>query len=264
MKMNWPVVASPPALLPNEVHVWCGLLEQPEPVCTHYARLLSADEQARADRFSFERDRRRFVVARGMLRVLLAGYLGPGHRPEALRFSYGAYGKPSLDVAVAKERVAGQSLCFNVSHSHEVALFACAWNRAVGVDIEHLRVVRQVEQLVERFFSAQEAATFRALPPAHRQTAFFRYWTSKEAYLKARGVGLANELKQVVVAVSGEPGEPGESDGPAVLLHPNGEPVSGWTLATLAPASGYVAALVGEGHGWRVRQWQLQAINPVC
>jgi 4'-phosphopantetheinyl transferase len=204
---------------------------------------LAADEQARAERFHFERDRGHFIVARGVLRAILGGYLK--RAPEGLSFCYGSHGKP----AIAGES-GGDAIRFNVSHSHGIALYAVTRGREVGVDLERIRFNLAVAEIAERFFSRREVAMLRALPTEEQREAFFRCWTRKEACLKARGEGLSLPLDQVDVSLA--PGEPDAAPG----TQPDSSDASRWSLQELAPAPGYVAALAVEGHGWRLACWQ--------
>ncbi|WP_218080039.1 4'-phosphopantetheinyl transferase family protein [Anthocerotibacter panamensis] len=232
-------------LRPQEVHVWRADLDQPDWVRARLALTLAADEQQRAQRFYFEQDRQRFTCARGILRMLLGRYLQKA--PEQLCFVYGSHGKP---------RLTESPLCFNLSHSQELALYAVSWGREVGVDLEFQRPVTQVEQLVERFFSRQESTVFRALPLEQRQEAFFLGWTRKEAYIKARGRGLSLPLAQFDVTLA-----PGES---ARLLHCRDDALAAcrWSLHSLDPGPAYAAALAVEGQDWQLSCWQWYPYDP--
>jgi len=223
----------------DEVHVWYASLSQPMPDIQRLAQTLSEDEHSRAERFYFERDRNHFITGRGILRSILSRYLGV--KPEQLRFNYGPYGKPALT-----ETPGGDTLRFNVSHSAGFALYAVTYNREIGVDIERIRPISEIEQIAERFFSAREWAAIRALPPSQRQEAFFSYWTCKEALMKALGDGLFRSLDQVEVSAS--PNEP------AKLLNIDGasQAVARWSLLKLTPPAGYAAALAIEKHNWRL------------
>src|SRR5580698_4030984 len=116
----------------DDVHVWRASLDQSKSQIDRFLQTLSADEQGRADRFYFDKDRRHFIVARGVLRAILGCY--QNRPPECLTFCYGAHGKPALaeddDVAAIR---------FNVSHSHNVALYAVARGWNVGIDLERIR-----------------------------------------------------------------------------------------------------------------------------
>jgi 4'-phosphopantetheinyl transferase len=201
---------------------------------------LAADEIARAERFYFQKDREHFIVARGLLRLILSCYLYVA--PDQLRFCYGSHGKPALAITSGQDR-----LCFNLAHAHGLALYAVARGREVGIDLERLRLIPDAEQIAARFFSPRENAVFRALPSSKRQEAFFNCWTRKEAYIKAVGDGLARPLDRFEVSL--RPGEP------ARLLSVEGDAqeASRWVLQDLTPAPGYVAAIAVEGHGWRLR-----------
>ena len=204
---------------------------------------LAADEQARAERFYFERDREHFIVARGVLRAILGGYLN--RAPEELSFCYSAYGKPSL-----AGEFEGDAIRFSVSHSGGVALYAVTRGREAGIDIERIRSDLAVAEIAERFFSPREVAMLRTLPAEAQTQAFFCCWTRKEAYIKARGEGLSLPLDQFDVSLA--PGEP------AAVLGTQRDPseASRWSLQELTPAPGFVAALAVAGHGWRLTCWQ--------
>jgi 4'-phosphopantetheinyl transferase len=236
----------PPAALTlsrAEVHVWRAALDPAASCVEQLQRTLSADELHRAARFRFPRDRRRFIVGRGALRDILGRYLGVP--PCALGFRYNAYGKPALADVTAEG-----GLCFNVSHSHELALFAVTCGREVGVDIEYLRQEIACETIAEHFFSARERASLLALPTEVKPQAFFNCWTRKEAYIKAHGEGLSLPLDQFDVSLA--PGEP------AALLATHSEPREAlrWSLQALTPGPGYVAALAVEGQDWHLTCWQ--------
>jgi 4'-phosphopantetheinyl transferase len=230
----------------EEVHVWQVRLDRPESALRRMSRLLSADETERAERFRVERVRHRFVLGRGVLRMILGRYAG--RHPAHLRFRYGEHGKPAL--------ADGGDLCFNVSHSDSLALYAVARGREIGVDVERLRPLPRAERIAERFFSLPERAALRATPSERRLEAFYTCWTRKEAYIKARGDGLGHPLDRFAVSIA--PGEParlwaaGEADG--------GE-IARWSLDAVPPAPGYVAALVARGSGWRLvsRSWPPRA-----
>jgi 4'-phosphopantetheinyl transferase len=212
---------------PNEVHVWAGSLGCPGPVVQRLRALLSEDEQARADRYRFERDRSRYVVGRAQLRCLLSRYLTVA--PAELHFEYGAYDKPALT---------GCKLRFNLAHSGPVVLYALTCAGEVGVDVELEGTNLAGERLAERFFSATEVASLRSLPRSERPRAFLRCWTRKEAFVKARGDGLQLALDSFDVSLA--PGQP-------VAVMRTGwsksEPTE-WRLSDLSDEdAGYVAAL---------------------
>lgn len=222
----------------GEVHVWRLNLDQPERVLTEFRGTFDADELERAGRFHFEEHRRHFVAGRGGLRYVLSRYFGG--KPEALRFSYGAFGKPAL---------VGAELRFNMSHSHGVALFAVAKDRELGVDVERVRADFATEEIARRFFSPVEVAVFDGLSKDEQVAAFFRCWTRKEAYIKAIGRGLSEPLDAFDVTLA-----PGDA---AELLRASGEDVARWAMFEIDAGEGYAGALLVEAPVSRVRCFRL-------
>ncbi len=236
-----PVWLLPPThlqLLSHDVHLWRAQLELSELLIHKLATTLSEDEQQRARRFYFERDRKHFIAGRGLLRQILGRYLAMN--PHQVEFCYGTRGKPAL-----KETSGGRKLRFNVSHSHGLILYAITRDQRIGVDLEYLRPMPDAEQLAQRFFSPQEYAVICSVSEQQKHKAFFQGWTGKEAYLKAIGEGLAG-LEQVEVSVN--PAQP------TALLSINKDPqaVYRWSIAGLTPAPGYFASLVVETKDWQL------------
>lgn len=228
----------------DDIHVWVASLDQPAGRVRWLAHLLSADERMRAKRLSFDRQRTHFIVGRGVLRAILANYVGT--EPSQLQFCYGLHRKPALvDVC------SGRALRFNLSHSDGLALYAVTHDREIGVDLERVRPVADFEQIARRYFTSGEYAVLCALDAAKQHEAFFNCWTRKEAYLKAIGTGLIQSLDSVEVSLA--PGEPARLLG----VRETRAETEGWSIHELAPAFGYVAALVVKGQGRRVtcRQW---------
>lgn len=229
-------------LEPAEVHIWQAELD--DRLADVLKRHLSPDEITRADRFHFAKDRNHFIAARGLLRTLLSVYLGMNS--EDLRFSYAEKGKPSL------KETQRSAINFNLAHSHGMAIYAFACDREVGVDLEYIREDLAGEKIAERFFSPREIEMLKGVPAELRKEAFFNCWTRKEAYIKARGEGLSMPLDEFDVSLG--PGEPA-----ALLLnHKDPGEVSRWTMRSLTVPPGYVAALVAEGHSWRMRSFTLE------
>jgi 4'-phosphopantetheinyl transferase len=233
-----------PPLANGEVHLWRASLVQTPDALGQFHSTLAPDESAKAARYRFRRDRDRYVAARGLLRRLLGLYLA--RPPESLQFTYGAYGKPSL----AAGAHAAADVRFNLSHSHELALYAFTRGREVGVDIERVRAEFACEDIAARFFSAREVSMLRTLPAHARAHAFFNCWTRKEAYIKARGEGLSHPLDEFDVSLI--PGEP------AALLGTRGDEseLARWSLHALDVGTGYAAAFVVDGTDYTLRRWQ--------
>ncbi|MBI4659884.1 MAG: 4'-phosphopantetheinyl transferase superfamily protein [Verrucomicrobia bacterium] len=229
----------------SDIHIWYAQLDlAPECVVALTSRL-PEDEQNRAHRFSFDRDRVRFVVCRQLLRVLLGRYLGV---PAAeLRFRFSGKGKPYLP---------GQELHFNLAHSGGAALIALARLQPLGIDLEQIRLIPDADSLVERFFSQAERLAFQSLPETLKMKAFFTCWTRKEAFLKATGEGLSFPLSDFTVTFL--PDEPVRISN----VRSAADFASSWSLYHLEPEEGFVGALAIPGNQWHltartlsVEQW---------
>jgi 4'-phosphopantetheinyl transferase len=186
MKSTDPRVAAPM----NEVYVWQVPLDRPPEEVAFLRGLLSPEEARRAAAFHFEKDRRRYAVARGALRVILAERLSIA--PEALRFQQGPHGKPNLSGGPG----------FNLSHCQDLALIAVtADSQAVGVDVERVRPIPELDSIEERYFSVEERSFLAAAAFADKPRAFLTLWTRREAAAKALGLDLQAALSTIKVPV---------------------------------------------------------------
>jgi 4'-phosphopantetheinyl transferase len=210
------------------VDVWRIPLSATRHEVTTFEPILAPDELARANRFAFARDRTRFIAARGALRFILAQYSDIA--PRWIRFEYGPQGKPAL------ARDNDDSIYFNMTHSSEWALVAVSGEAPVGIDIERVQSEIDVMDIASHFFSPAERATLARIREDRRLAAFFKCWTSKEAYIKALGQGLSIPLQEFDVCV--------DPDCPARLLRPFAEHLNGlWFLHDLRWGEGYRAAI---------------------
>jgi 4'-phosphopantetheinyl transferase len=222
----------------NDVELWQCLLDLPAASLHEAFAVLSDDEIERAQRYRFERDRGRFVAARAFLRRKLAEQLSVS--PRELAFVYGQFGKPGLS-----HRWTSDMVEFNLSHSEGMAILAITRGLTVGVDLERIPHVPDLQPLASRFFSAHEIAALNALPPEARDIAFYCCWTRKEAFLKALGNGLAHPLDSFDVSL--------DEDRPGILaIRGDSESPSSWTLFHLRPGPDYVGALAVKGDGVQV------------
>jgi 4'-phosphopantetheinyl transferase len=229
----------------DEVHVWTAFVSEASAFIPAFELTLSGEEAKRAARFLRPEDRSRYVAARGILRQMLGRYLAEA--PARLGLVAGPFGKPALASR------AGQPLLeFNLAHTGDVIVFAVTIGRRVGVDTEAVRSDLDALALARSQFSEAEARVLEALPPAERTDAFFRCWTRKEAYVKARGEGLGFSLKQFSVSF-------GRDEPPGLQWVADDPSASGrWSVFDFPPAPGYAGAVVVEGRPARlaVRQWE--------
>ena len=234
------IEAGPPALQEGHLHVWRACLDVEPTTRRRYSESLSHDECERAARFYFEKHRRRFSAGRGLLRSLLGKYLALP--PDEIIFSYNEHGKPHLTPDQNQS-----DLRFNLSHSDELALFAFTMGRDIGVDVERIRPDRSTRGIAESFFAPREVAALFALSNDQHTAAFFRCWTRKEAYIKAKGTGMSIPLDSFAVSLA--------PDAPAELLWVRDKPEepSRWTLTTLSPDPAFAACAAIEGEPTMVR-----------
>lgn len=214
----------------HRVDLWRIPLERSSSRIRELERHLSRDERARADRLRLAVHRRRFIVGRGLLREILAGYTEAA--PAELRFLQGAHGKPEL---VGSGAV--RAPFFNLSHSDELGVIAVSREADVGVDVERVRTHIDVLAIAERFFSAPEAEALRSLPADDRPAGFLRAWTRKEACVKAYGMALAAGLRHFVAPLEVD-AEGGELEGPDAM------PL---VVRPLELPGGYIGALAVRG-----------------
>lgn len=227
------------------VHVWSAELDAPQWPVAALEQTLSADELRRAARYHFAVDRRRFVVRRALLRLLLSRYTRT--EPTDLEFRYGPAGKPEL-----AQSPGDAALRFSLSHTHGLALFAIAWGRRIGVDVEALRPLPDFEAVARICLTAREHARLRALPAGRQCEAFFLAWTRKEAFVKATGEGLALPPERIEVTI--DPGEP------AILYAVGGAPdaAAAWTLRTLPIGRTHAGTVAVEGRVGRLVSRRLE------
>jgi 4'-phosphopantetheinyl transferase len=249
LDLGWSLNPATLSLPETDVHLWYIPLDQPATVIERFLAMLSSEEHRRAQRFFFAQDREHFIVGRGMLRVLLGSYL---HVPPAtLKFQYGSYGKPMLIQPNNLEQ-----LTFNVSHSQNLALYALACNREVGIDVEYMRFLTDAPGIAAQFFSPEERSVLHALPESERQQGFYSCWTRKEAYIKALGKGLLQPLDQFTVPLASE-----QTDQPLPIRDEHGDDAR-WYLYSIPPPPhfpDYKAALVVERtqrHLYNILSWR--------
>lgn len=212
----------------------------------YFDTLLSADETARANRFIRPLDRARWIAARGQLRIRLGEHTG--RAPQALQFLTDENGRPSL---AGFPQAAPD---FNLAHSGALALLAICDGFRVGADIEAHRNLNRDEEIFA--LAACEAESLARLHGPARAAAFFRYWTLKEAFLKALGTGLGTSLQAFALSPEGP--------SPAYLTcwdEPDSAPDT-WHFDTRSPAPGYSAAVALQASARPAFRWHRACISP--
>jgi len=215
----------------SEYELYTTRLDVPPRAVTALAELLSDDEQQRAARMVLHRDRARFIVARSRLRQLLGARLGVP--PASVEFSYGPRGKPALAT-----QFAGCGVRFNASRSEDIAVYAFALDRDIGVDVEAVRELPDADEIAARCFSLRENEAYLALSARERPLGFFNCWTRKEGFIKAVGEGFSHPLERFDVSLV--PSEPAR----ILRVGARAGEHCGWRVQSFSPAPGFVAAIV--------------------
>ncbi len=223
-------------ILRSEVHVWTVRLIGPAGVNHVYRDFLSPEETTRADRFAFEHLRRSYELSQGGMRMLLAHYLDC--HPRDVEFTFGPRGKPALRDGRIR---------FNMAHSSNLAIYAFTQDCEIGIDIEKMRSIPDLEQIADRYFcSAERSEVLSNKDSSARHEAFFRCWTRKEAYVKAVGTGLYLPLNQFQTTLS--------SNDQVRFMHTGNDidAAGGWTIQHLETDPGYVGALAYQAEAHHV------------
>lgn len=230
--LTWSAPPDTLRLTPDSVHLWRAWLGlEDDAALAGLWEALAPQEQQRARDLQPGQPRQRFVASRGLLRRVLARYTGCA--PTQLRFELGLHGKPALS-----SEFGGGTVCFNLSHSHDLLLCAASLQRAVGVDVELVRALPAIDRMAARVLSDGEMAAWQALPAEDKLPVFFATWTRKEALVKGLGERLAAAFARVDVTLA-----PGQQ---AVSM-PSQDGLPAWTIYPLPVAPGYTGAVAVEG-----------------
>jgi 4'-phosphopantetheinyl transferase len=229
------------SLIPHdEIHLWLASYEEiaDERLHAAYRDLLNEEERAQEPRFYFARDRRRYLVTRALVRTVLSRYV-PAVEPAQWSFETNAYGRPAAANAAAK----AERLSFNLSHTHSMIVLAVTAGREVGVDVENVRAREVSIGVADRYFAPQEVRVLNAVPAPEQQYRFFEYWTFKESYIKARGMGLSLPLDKFSFHYP-------DDDAVEIAIDPElADDAERWQLWQFRPSPEYLVAVCAERTG---------------
>jgi 4'-phosphopantetheinyl transferase len=186
-------------LTPNDIHLWLTFpaeIAADDPLLDTYAKLLDEDEHQRCQRFRFQRLRHQYLITRALVRTTLSRYTAI--KPQDWHFSKNDYGRPEI-----ADGAGLPPLRFNLSHADGLIICGVVLGREIGVDVEDTQRRAATMDIADRFFSAAECRDLHAVPQPYQPDRFFDYWTLKESYIKARGMGLALPLGQFSFHLAG-------------------------------------------------------------
>lgn len=232
-------------ILKTELHIWFINLNKTIEVIESLKQFLSENEISKASKFRFEKDKNSSIITRGSLRYLSGKYLKMN--PENILFKYGNYGKPDFDIKT--------DLKFNVSHSGNLAIIGFVLNNDIGVDIEQLKYDFEVMDIVDNYFSQYEIETLKKLPIEEHTKGFYRCWTRKESFIKAKAKGLSFPLDSFSVDI--------KSDKKTELLETKWDKNEKdlWRLFSFSPMDNYIGAASVKGDIKSVKYFNLNNFN---
>ncbi|WJJ95640.1 4'-phosphopantetheinyl transferase family protein [Algibacter luteus] len=221
----------------NEIHIWFINFNIPEKYFTLLNSFLSEDEILKASKFKFEKDKNCSIITRGALRLLSGKYLNLN--PQEIEFKYGDFGKPAFNFETP--------LKFNVSHSGNIAVLGFCLHSDIGVDIEVMKANFDVFDIASNYFSSSEIEALKILPTEEHTKGFYRCWTRKESFIKAKAKGLSFPLDSFSVSI--------DSDIKAELLETkwDNNEKEFWKLFSFSPQENYIGAVSVKG--------QIQKVN---
>jgi len=228
-----------------KIHIWSANLDQPEYISQKYYSVLSLQEKAQADKRKIKELRNRFIISKGILRQLLADYLG--YETQEIEFEYNGFGKPSISFSSNAD-----DICFNLSHSNHLAVFAFAKNKNIGIDIQQVQGIPDMDGVVNLCFSEFEKEWFYRISPAEKNEIFYKIWTTKEAYIKAIGKGFSFPPDKISLDLN--------SNNEIVLKEIVGDNnLKRWKLFSFRPKPDFISSVVVENNNYEIEHFN---INP--
>ena len=220
-----------PKLSKQNIHLWHIDLEYEKNQLQNYYNLLSLEEQKKSNTFKFIKGQNQFIISRGILKILSAAYLNIDI--ENIVFKYGKYGKP--DYAF------NSNLKFNISHSGNLAIIGFVRYFDIGADIENIKYKFNILDISNNFFSNLEIESLKKLPTEKQTKGFYRCWTRKESFIKAKAKGLSFPLDSFSVSI--------DSDEKAELLETKWDKKEKelWKLFSFSPKENYIGAVSVKG-----------------
>ena len=228
--------------LDGEIHLWSSLLDQSEEVINYFWIKLSDKEKERISKYKFKFLRDRHTVSTGLLKSLISCYLNT--EVKEISFLQNGHGKPSLQPELNK-----LDLRFNISHSENVGVFAFSLGKELGIDVELIQKISNLNQIIDISFSDYEKKWFYKTEPEGRNELFYKIWTAKEAFVKAIGKGLSYSLKEIEFQTKADKTIEFHS------THGHQDSCGEWKIFTFNPLPNFISSLVTQTNGLRIRRY---------
>jgi len=218
-------------LKPGDVDVW---YLWPERVADRerlqrHARILANDERTRAESFRFENDRNLHLLSKAFVRILLSRYTSID--PSAWEFVRNEYGKPAISSPANAAHIS-----FNISHTKGLIAGVFALNSAVGIDAENHHQRVDALSIAHDYLSFTEYSVLCKAATSDRDRRFLEFWTLKEAYAKAKGMGMSMDLSRFTFEIHNE--------NATISFHSkDADDSSFWNFRLLRPGPDHTAAV---------------------
>lgn len=238
-------------LVPEEIHLWCADYSAlcDEETIYNYRRLLTGAEMEQEQKFYFARDQRRYLMTRALLRTVLSRYAPIA--PRDWTFQTNPYGRPHI----SNKQSEAAKISFNISHTNSLIVIGVTHTLTLGVDTENHQATRSTIGITQ-YFSTEEASALDRLPEDRRQQRFYEYWTLKESYIKARGMGLSIPLDSFSFTF--------QNNNIDFYVHPDqGDTSNNWNFLQLEIEGTYVLALCVQSWGNRIPELKLKKVTPL-
>ncbi len=237
----------------RDIDIWLTYYDDivDERQLANLCEFLNPEEVSQESRFYFADDRKRYLVTRAMARMILSRYAPIA--PERWVFSKNAYGRPEIANRVDEVR----GLSFNISHTRGLIVLAVTRGRDLGIDVENVVARRTSIDIADRFFSAVEVTELYRVPPDRQQDRFFEYWTFKESYIKARGMGLSLPLDRFSFEFP-------RQNAVRISIHPElGDQAERWSFWQCRPTADYLMAICAERSAGGPLAISMRKFNPL-
>lgn len=228
--------------LDGEIHLWSSFLDQPEDIINRFFAVLSEEEKYRVNKYKFKSLRDRHTVSKGLLKSLISKYLNI--ETNEINFVQNEYGKPSLHLELNEI-----DLQFNVSHSEHLGMFAFTTGQELGIDVESIQEIPNLNQIVDMCFSDFEKEWFYKSEPGLQKKLFYKVWTGKEAFIKANGTGLSFPLNEIEFKINSNKTIEFQS------IHGDLSYRGKWNIFTFNPLPNFISSLVVETNGLKIRRY---------